>query len=527
MIGLIVSHYKIVKKLGSGGMGEVYLAEDANLSRLVAIKFLAIHLAANPEFRSRFKHEAQAAGSLNHPNIITIHEVSEFEGRPYIVMEYVDGESLSDLIARQELQLSRVIGIAIQICEGLRKAHQKGIWHRDIKPANILLDSEGRVKIVDFGLAKLRGATRLTTDGTFLGTLPYMSPEQVRGEKLDQRSDIFSLGATLYEMITRRLPFQGETETWEAISYAIFHQEPEPLARYKRGVSERLQSIVDKTLDKNRDTRCPNIESLLVDLRREQDFLTKLLPPTATVPPSARTRPQKVFSHRYRWPALAVGGVMLLIIAAKFLLPSFFALSSLPGDKNLNAPGNTSFTEAKKNVNDSIEARQPKPSFVRVIIAVDPLDAQVMIDGKTLAPTQLDNLNLTIGIHKIRISKPGYKTREGQVNLAPGDTTLAYKLEKLVPKTLDSVRDDTSKMTQVEVVQQSLLGTVRILVLPYGDIYIDDKLEFQEAESFQEKTLTVGRHLIKVVHPELGQRQREIIVERDTTLSITFDFKNE
>ena len=192
--GTVINHYRIVEKIGSGGMGEVYLVEDTELNRQVALKFLSSHLCQDADCRARFKREAQAAAKLNHPNIVTIHEVSEFNGRPFFAMEHVEGQSLRELIKAKELPIERVMELAIQICEGLHKAHQSGIVHRDVKPANILIDSDGRAKILDFGLATMHGCDHLTKTGSTLGTVGYMSPEQVRGETVDHRSDIFSLG---------------------------------------------------------------------------------------------------------------------------------------------------------------------------------------------------------------------------------------------------------------------------------------------------------------------------------------------
>jgi len=222
MIGKTISRYpafrdpaqrdKILGKLGQGGMGEVYLAEDTELGRKAALKFLPLPLTADPALKARFKREARAAAKLNHPNIITIYEVGEEQNSAYIAMEYVDGESLKEVLAREELQIPETLDLAIQICEGLSEAHRAGIVHRDLKPANILLDKKGRVKIADFGLARLAGATQLTSEGTVMGTPAYMSPEQVRGEPLEARSDIFSLGVVLYELLTRRLPFPGQID---------------------------------------------------------------------------------------------------------------------------------------------------------------------------------------------------------------------------------------------------------------------------------------------------------------------------
>ncbi|MFQ5824503.1 MAG: serine/threonine-protein kinase [bacterium] len=264
-----ISRYKIIEKIGEGGMGEVYLAEDLELKRKIALKFLSPEFTSDKKIKARFKREARTAANLNHPNIITVYEIAEYENRSYIAMEYVEGKSLKDLIAKKELPISNVIDISIQICEGLSKAHQEGVVHRDIKPENIMIDKDGRVKILDFGLAKLKEANKLTSETSTLGTLYYMSPEQTQSADVDRQSDIFSFGVILYEMITGQLPFRGEYEA--AISYSINYVDPEPLARFKVGVSEGLQRIVDKALDKNRETRYQNSADFLADLKKERN----------------------------------------------------------------------------------------------------------------------------------------------------------------------------------------------------------------------------------------------------------------
>jgi serine/threonine protein kinase len=261
----IIGHYRIIEQIGAGGMGEVYLAEDCELDRKVALKFLPRHLCQDADCRARFKREAQAAARLRHPNIITIHEVSEFEGRPYFAMEHIEGKTLKDVIGSANLPLKKAVDLAIQICEGLAKAHQAEIVHRDIKPANIIVDNDGRAIILDFGLATIRGAEKITQTGSTMGTVSYMSPEQTRGEALDRRSDIFSLGVVLYELITGHLPFRGEHEP--AITYSIAYNEPEPLVRYKSGIPDELQRIVSKTLAKDKGHRYQHIDDLLSDLK--------------------------------------------------------------------------------------------------------------------------------------------------------------------------------------------------------------------------------------------------------------------
>jgi serine/threonine protein kinase/Flp pilus assembly protein TadD len=271
MIGKNISHYKILEKLGEGGMGVVYKAQDTKLDRIVALKFLPKHLLCDEDTKTRFEHEAKAASALDHPNICTIHEIDEVEGECFISMAFVEGKSLKELLKEKTLSLKEVLDIAIQICEGLAKAHKKEIVHRDIKSDNLMLTNDGLVKIMDFGLAKLKGVNKLTKTGSTLGTMQYMSPEQAKGIEVDQRSDIFSLGVVLYELLTKQLPFGGEHPA--AILYSIINEEPQPIARYNNQVSSELERIVFKALAKDREERYQHIDDLLADLRREKKSL--------------------------------------------------------------------------------------------------------------------------------------------------------------------------------------------------------------------------------------------------------------
>ncbi len=251
--GTQVSHYRIISKIGAGGMGEVFLAEDTKLNRKVALKFLPPHTCQDEDYRKRFTREAQAAAGLDHPNIAGIYEVGEYSGRPFYSMQVIQGQSLKDVIAGKDLPIDRILEIAIQVCEGLQAAHDKGIVHRDIKPSNILLDGHGRVRIVDFGLASIRGSEHLTKTGSTLGTIGYMSPEQVQGKEIDQRSDLFSLGVVLYELITKQNPFKRDSEA--ATLKAVCDDIPHPVARYRSDVPDGLQAVIDKALEKDAKTR--------------------------------------------------------------------------------------------------------------------------------------------------------------------------------------------------------------------------------------------------------------------------------
>jgi serine/threonine protein kinase len=240
--GTEVGHYVIVQRIGAGGMGEVYLALDTKLNRKVALKFIPAHLCQDEDCRKRFIREAQAAAGLDHPNVAAIYEVGEFQGRPFYAMQVVEGQSLKAVIEGDDLPIGRIVEIALQVCEGLCAAHDKGIFHRDIKPSNILMDKHGRVRIVDFGLATIRNSEHLTKTGSTLGTIGYMSPEQVQGKEIDHRSDLFSLGVVLYELTAKRNPFQRDSEA--ATLKAVTDDSAEPLARYKRNVpEERIPAV--------------------------------------------------------------------------------------------------------------------------------------------------------------------------------------------------------------------------------------------------------------------------------------------
>lgn len=263
---LIAGKYRIAEEIGRGGMGIVYKAEDITLQRTVALKFLPAQWTSDPEARERFVHEARAASALDHSNICNIHEIGEAEDeRMYIAMAFYEGESLREKIKQGPLKKEEALGIAIQAATGMAKAHQKGIVHRDIKPANMLITSDGVVKVVDFGLAKLAGQVKLTREGITVGTVAYMSPEQAKGEAVDLRTDIWSLGVVLYEMLSGVLPFKGDYE--QTLIHSILEQEPERLGRLRKDLPAGLENIVFKVLSKNPADRYQSMDELLEDLR--------------------------------------------------------------------------------------------------------------------------------------------------------------------------------------------------------------------------------------------------------------------
>jgi serine/threonine protein kinase/Tol biopolymer transport system component len=325
MIGQTISHYKILSKLGEGGMGVVYKARDTKLDRDVALKFLPLELTKDPDARERFIHEAKAASALSHPNVCTIHDIQEHDHQLFIVMDYVDGQTLRQ--KKDTISIKQAIDIAIQVADGLAAAHEKGIVHRDIKPENIMIRRDGIVQVMDFGLAKLRGrATRLTKEGSTVGTAGYMSPEQIQGLDTDHRSDIFSYGVLLYEILTGELPFKGVHET--ALAYEIVNVDPAPMSSIKPNINPLLDAIVLECLEKEPQERTQSMAQVSLDLKRYKRESSRqrasrvtaahaVNQTSAGTPTTASRAPARVGS--FLW-AITIVSVMIALTSLMFLL---------------------------------------------------------------------------------------------------------------------------------------------------------------------------------------------------------------
>ncbi|TFG79467.1 MAG: hypothetical protein E4H23_05720 [Chrysiogenales bacterium] len=456
MIGKIISHYKIIEELGRGGMGVVYKARDVKLDRLVALKFLPPQISGDEEEKKRFIHEAKAASALDHPNICSVYEIGETtEGQLFIAMGCYEGKTLKERIKAGPLSVHDAVEIAVQIAEGLKKAHGKGIIHRDLKPANIMLTDEGTAKIVDFGLAKQKGQTKLTKTGTTLGTVAYMSPEQAMGKEVDHRTDIWSLGVVLYEMLAGKTPFRSEYE--QAVVYAILNEEPEPLTKARSGIPDQLQRIVNKTLAKDLNNRCQTAIDLLQDL--------KPLQAGAAAPAASTSRLRSILLR----PRVLVPAILAVctLTAASFIYFKHQAKVRWAREKLL--------PEIARIVEENDAWRNLEPAFrlaeqaekvipddprlaelfskcsLNINIRTDPAGARVFMKEYTapesewtdLGVTPIEKVRVPIGIFRWKLEKEGYETVLAAATTWSGDSK---KPDIIIPSDLIRTLDKTASI---------------------------------------------------------------------------------
>lgn len=422
LIGRQVSHYQVVERLGAGGMGVVYKALDTRLDRTVALKFLPPDLTRDPSAKARFVHEAKAASALDHTNICTIYEIGETaEGQLYIAMACYAGETLKAKIDRGPLPVKEALDYAVQLSDGLSRAHAAGIVHRDVKPANVMVTERGRVKIVDFGLSKAADRTKLTQTGTTMGTAAYMSPEQARGEAVGAQTDVWSLGVVLYEMLTGRLPFRGEF--FHAVIYSILNDAPEPIRRVNPEVPPELEQIVDRALQKEPSARYASAADVLNDLRSFQDSLR------GTGAYDLRTVLRRIRRPRIAVPAAGV--VLLLVLASIWFFDRQAKIQwarevALPEIERLVEASWRDYTEAYKLAeqaqryipNDPKLAAMMARSSLHININTEPPGADVYMklydeperEWQHVGVSPIDSLRVPMGVLRWKMEKDGYET---------------------------------------------------------------------------------------------------------------------
>ena len=397
MVGKTISHYTILEKLGEGGMGVVYKALDTKLERIVALKLLRPEIMGDQEATKRFIREARAASALNHPNITTIYEIGDWHGRDYICMEYLEGQTVKVKVKSNPLPIDDVLDIAIQTAEALQEAHAQDIIHRDIKSENIMVTPRGQVKLMDFGLTKLKGTTTLTKDGSTMGTIAYMSPEQTQGENVDQRTDIWSFGVVLYEMITGQLPFRGDYD--QAVIYSILNEEPEAMVRLREDVPIELEQIVNQALTKNPNERYENISSMIEDLNPPKNRF-------GTKKSRRNSKPQKNVQSKliYSLASVIVIIAISLVLRPTFLSDKIDSIAVLPFEDFSKDIKQEYFTDG---ITDTLITELSKISALRVISRTSVM--QYKKESKSLAQIA-EELNVDAVVEG-SISREGDKVR--------------------------------------------------------------------------------------------------------------------
>jgi serine/threonine protein kinase/dienelactone hydrolase len=474
----LAGKYKIIDVVGKGGMGIVYKAEDIKLKRNVALKFLPPELTKDKEAKERFVIEAQAAAALSHPNICTIHEINEEEGKSFIAMEYVEGQSLKNRIDRGQITVEEAVNTAIQVAQGMEQAHKKGIVHRDIKSANIMVTETNQAKIMDFGLAKVKGGTLLTREGTTLGTVAYMSPEQARGEEVDHRTDIWSLGIVLYEMLSGQLPFMGDREA--SVLYSVVHEEAKPVTAWNPDIPPELQNIIDHALKKKPEARYASAIEMLKDLQKYKDSLKA----EELGAFSVRSFLRKIRKPIVVIPTLLIIGIIVIAAvwytnrqakiqyARQELLPEIERILSEP------------WTELHEAFWLSIDAERFIPNdpklieffskcSVNISVKTEPPGAKVFMkeyknindEWKYLGLTPIKNTRVPMGFFRWKIEKEDYET------VYAASTTFYYDSQKnsYIPYDINRILDKKENIPTGMVRVQS----TEINIGQFGDFYID------------------------------------------------------
>jgi serine/threonine-protein kinase len=471
MIGKVISHYRILEKLGEGGMGVVYKAEDTRLRRIIALKFLPPELTRDPEAKERFVHEAQAASALHNNNICVVYDIDESDdGQMFISMEYLEGETLKAKLERGPLAVGEALDITLQIGKALARAHEQGIVHRDIKPANVMLTTDGVAKIVDFGTAKFAGRTMLTKAGNTPGTLAYMSPEQLRGLPVDQRTDIWALGTVLYEMLTGQQPFRGEYDP--AVLYAILEVEPEPIGNLRSDVPGTLDGVLALALNKDPTQRYQRVEELVADVQ-------PLAGGGSTPIPTRRRAPAR---RRSRWPMYAGGAAALCIVAITVLVvtsrshrgTSVRSLAVLPFRNTSASLDDTVFAEGMTEalstelskiralvVRSSRSAMRFKNSDKLLPEIARDLNVDALIDGST----QLTGKSVRVSVNLINVNPEqqiwgeNYKEEMEDINTLQSKVAQAVAREiKVVLTAEDQARLARTKPVNAEAYQACVYG---------------------------------------------------------------------
>ncbi|MCB0283774.1 MAG: protein kinase [Calditrichaeota bacterium] len=499
-----VLHYNIIEKLGQGGMGVVYLAEDTKLERKVAIKFLPSHISANSDERKRFEIEAKAAAALNHPNIATIHAIEEADGELFLVMEYIEGRELKDIVNTSldsppsfsspliKGGLKGVLQIAIQIAEGLKAAHNKGIVHRDIKSANIMITESGNVKIMDFGLAKFRGNINMTQVGTTVGTIAYMSPEQTQGRDVDHRTDIWSYGVLLYEILTGELPFKGDYE--QAIIYSILNEDPEPVEQFNPDADQKIIDIISKCLKKNKEERFSSFDEILKIL---SDYIESS---------SSRIVLVKEQNPVFKSPLIKISAALFVIVAASVIYYWIQKSNERDWARSEILPQMENIIQDMPWTGEGTKSWQAFDLYRQVasIIPDDPLLKNIhdKITDKVIFKTEPENLNIyvqsyndtsdnwiflgessmdsaviPIGFSKIRFEKEGYEPATDLIwnaGFVEDTVSITLQSENTSPHGMVFIPRNASWFN-IKAAPASLHmpGLEMIKLAPVGDFYMD------------------------------------------------------